>query len=294
MKIMKKKIGLIALWVFVFSIMWLTITNAFNFSSPIPNIIPIHTQLTNKDSNYHFDNSWMSGEKVIPTSWVVSSWTHNLSWEVVDNSYLSIVKEKNLQRKTTKDGVEYFEDKNGKLYLFGFTVYHLPTFPLEYKNAMNLKLDGIINDFTNSNYLRKHLVSPVTQFAWEFQDKSWEKLVVVILPSKENNTFDDLFWNLVRHNPEITSALFLIEDNKDIAFRFRKSIEGHEPTQQEKVFTENVVNDLIYWKVGLKYFWETKDERLWLEKFYDYLVQLYDIQYSEHANRCRSTYKFHF
>lgn len=124
-----------------------------------------------------------------------------------------------LVKKIVSTGADtLYVDKNGAYWSESYLnwnpekIYNIAPQDLKYTTVMNLKLEGKFNDFIG-------LLTEVEANRWEkhltrIQDRFWVRVRTVVVSSRENNPFDEIFYSITSKNEVIDFLLVYIQDEK--------------------------------------------------------------------------------
>lgn len=167
------------------------------------------------------------------------------------------------------DSIIYYEPKDNDKEMYVFWT-HQKIYPKEpedlpYTNAMNLEIKWFVNDFTQNyfNY-NAHDVDKISRILNEFYDETWRKVIVIVLPSKEWNTFDDLYYNALALNKDqnIDDILFIIKENWDFWYRYK--------TKLDERVNDDLVNKML-WSEDWYKKWKSSD---WVVKWIENMINI--------------------
>lgn len=195
--------------------------------------------------------------------WV--GYANNLSEPVVMEWVKNGVDTSTFVEKLTIDGKVFYKDTKWAFWSEDFLnwkgekVYKIAPKDLKYTTVMNLKLSWHFNDF-------QHLISNTEANQWEehltrIEDRFGVKIAVVIVASRENNEFNEIYYSILGKNKGIDCLLFYAQDEKKF---YIKALDALNLNQEE---LERLVNNFPS-------FITTQSEQL-LKSFKAWFLELY-------------------
>lgn len=195
--------------------------------------------------------------------WV--GYANNLSEPVAMEWVRNGVDTSTFVEKLTVDGKVFYKDAKWAFWSEDFLnwkeekVYKIAPKDLKYTTVMNLKLSWHFNDF-------QHLIRNTEANQWEehltrIEDRFGVKIAVVIVASRENNDFNEIYYSILGKNKGIDCLLFYAQDEKKF---FIKALDALNLNQEE---LENLVNNFPSFNT-------TQSEQL-LKSFKAWFLELY-------------------